>query len=333
MAIFGSDKQTVAQMTADITDGISATIAESVTKAMEPVFEKLAGEISKSLGETRAAQNAAAEALAANIAKLEECVGGLSGAAAELNKSLAEQKQMLTQLAETQKTQGENQAQLAQECEKTLKSTQEIQSQIKETTAEFTGVVKENIGEFSSTIKGNIEEFNSSVKGNIEQFDGAVKTNIDSYGNEIKSSIENFEKSRMQASEDMNRQLSQFDENAKKISEIQSAWLQNIEKADAKLAGDYEARIERLTKSTEVLENYSKAVDAAAKSLESGLAQYNSGMDKGVEDFEKKVLATVSETFGLIDKQLAAAAESLGKTANEIAESAEKIPKAIRGLN
>ena len=59
MALFKSDAQAVAEMTAQITDGISATIAESVSRAMGPVFEKLAGEVSKSLDETKKQQAAA----------------------------------------------------------------------------------------------------------------------------------------------------------------------------------------------------------------------------------------------------------------------------------
>ena len=103
MAIFGdgkkADAQTIAQMTADITEGISASIAESISKAVGPVFERLAGEISRSLENTKQEQIRASEGLAKNVEALGKVVAELSegsaqmkAAAARIAASVAEQK-------------------------------------------------------------------------------------------------------------------------------------------------------------------------------------------------------------------------------------------------
>ncbi|MBR5968463.1 MAG: hypothetical protein IK001_07700 [Lachnospiraceae bacterium] len=364
MAIFSNDKQTVAQMTADITEGISASIAESVTKAMGPVFEKLAGEIKTALSATTEEQKKASESLVKNIAALEKAAADMSAATGQMNKAIEDEKAYSAKLAQERGAQESRLVEFEKKLEakqnaiaadedksrqqfetqkaELAKAAEDVKRQREEGLAAVAAAKKEQEAALESGRK-SLEESIESRRSALAEQEKALAAQCEqalsatqSIQKQLKDTADGFGTAVQGASNMLGEKLSVA---AQQLGEKMAASADNAgdrvkASADgmAGSLGQLNELIAKLESGIAAMQSCASAMDATAKNMEAGLTKYNQGLSDGMDQFRSGIQGSVAETFKIIDQQLAQAAGTLGTSANDIAEAAAKIPKAIRGL-
>ena len=355
MAIFGDDSKKTKEMTDAIVEGISATIADSVTKAMQPVFTELAGELKNALGESKAQQAQASADLAEAVRGMQKLMEGMAAGMQTLQKVTDSQQAVLERLAEVQKAQEATQKSLTKECEEVFGGIREAQQKLASTYDDITkgstalvareeGVVKtqkqvldkatEDLLSLQTKWTDNVTKANAGLTSTydkmfkeMESTIASLKTYTDTLGaagTAMNTACDTFSKKLDDTLTGFDTRLGgALDGFASKTGEALTGF-------DTRLGGALDGFN---SKTDSTLTGFGTktgaAFDAFSKQLDSTLTD----MNKGFDTFSNRMEGAVSGTFDNIDKQLGSAVSTLGKTTEEINEAVAKIPKALRGLN
>lgn len=314
MAIWGDDKKTK-EMTEAIVEGISETMAASITKTMQPLFTSLIGEIRGALSESKDQQAKASAEMADAMRGMKTVMDSVTSGIAAMQKFADGQQMLVERLAELQKQQTETQKSLTQECESAFNGVRDTQNKL--------SALYDSIGNGATALVAREE---GVVKNQKKVIDTMTEDLLNLQG----KWTDNFNKANVELTGRYEKMFSQMDSTITALKNYSNA----LSGATTSLNTAFDQFAAKMTTS---LDSFRTGIDTTLTTLTTDvnktMTEYNTGITSGFDGFTSKMQTSVSDTFAAIDQQLGAAVETLGKTTEEINEAALKIPKAMRGLN
>lgn len=291
MAIWSDDKKNK-EMAEAIISGISSTVADSITKTMQPVFAELAGIMKEALLESKSEQNKAAADMAESIKGMKAIMESMTKTMQQMETISASEQSILNSLTEVQRAQEQTQKSLTTECETAFNGVRDIQNKLSN--------LYDGIGNGATALVAREE---GVVKNQAKVLDKAVA---------------DIEKLQEALTKDYG---SVFEELTKSVSTLNdfSHVMENVSKDIRETLTIYRNDMDQ------TLTTYREGLDRT-------LTTFRDGIDGSIKAYKEGIEGTVRDTFAIIDNELAEATKTLGRTTEEINEAAARLPKAIRGL-
>ena len=357
MAIWSDDKKNK-EMTETIISGISSTVADSITKTMQPVFTELADIMREALLQGRTEQNKAAADMAESIRGMKVIMEQMTGAMQNMQTVANSQQDILARLAEVQRAQEQTQKSLTTECETAFSGVRDIQNKLSNLYDGIGNGATALVAREEGVVKNQAKVLDKAV-ADIEKLQEALTKDYGAVFEELTKSVatlNDFSKTLEGVSKEMSSSLTTYrhdmDQTLTTYREGLDRTLTTYRDGMDRSISTYKQGIDETLKTyrdgiDNSMSSYKQGIDSSMSSYKQGiddtLSTYRDGTDKTVETIRKSmdeaceklktnIEGTVRDTFAVIDKELAQATETLGKTTEEVNEAAARLPKAIRGL-
>lgn len=346
MAIWSDDKKNK-EMAEAIISGISSTVADSITKTMQPVFAELAGIMKEALLESKSEQNKAAADMAESIKGMKAIMESMTKTMQQMETISASEQSILNSLAEVQRAQEQTQKSLTTECETAFNGVRDIQNKLSNLYDGIGNGATALVAREEGVVKNQAKVLDKAV-ADIEKLQDALTKDYGSVFEELSKSVStlnDFSHVMENVSKDIRETLTIYRND---MDQTLTTYREGLDRTLTTFRDGIDGSMKAYKEGIDgSMNSYKQGIDDSLSTYQAGMTEtmtsYREGTDKTVATIQKSmedackaltanIEGTVRDTFAVIDNELAEATKTLGRTTEEINEAAARLPKAIRGL-